>query len=110
MEGFLGSSFKVKPWIRRVITRCIAVIPAMVVAVVGGRDGVNELLVLSQVVLSFQLPFAVWPLIWFTSRGDVMDKNGVKMANSRWVIGLVFVCGVLITGLNLFLVASFIFY
>ncbi|KAI9095586.1 natural resistance-associated macrophage protein-domain-containing protein [Phlyctochytrium arcticum] len=72
MEGFFGSNFGIKPWMRRLVTRSVAIIPAIVVALVKGESGVNQLLVWSQVVLSLQLPFAVWPLVYFTSRKDIM--------------------------------------
>ena len=65
MEGFLD--IKLKPWLRRLVTRLIAVVPALVVAIVYGEKGTGQLLVLSQVILSFQLSFAVVPLVLFTS-------------------------------------------
>ncbi|KAJ3179950.1 hypothetical protein HDU85_004234 [Gaertneriomyces sp. JEL0708] len=72
MEGFLGSSFRLPPWLRRLVTRVLAIIPAMIVSLISGDRGVNELLVLSQVILSLQLPFAVWPLVYFTSSKKIM--------------------------------------
>jgi manganese transport protein len=72
MEGFLGSQFKVKPWVRRLITRLMAVIPALICIFVFGEQKLNDLLILSQIILSLQLPFAVWPLLYFTSRKDIM--------------------------------------
>src|SRR5437660_3597318 len=77
MEGFLD--IRLKPWLRRLITRSIAIIPAALVIGVAGGDKVTSLLILSQVILSFQLPFAVIPLIQFT--GD-RTKMG-EFANSR---------------------------
>jgi manganese transport protein len=77
MEGFLN--LRLKPWLRRLITRLIAIIPAVVVIGIYGEGKVTALLILSQVVLSFQLPFAVIPLVKFT--GDRV-KMGV-FANSR---------------------------
>ncbi|RKP06781.1 NRAMP family [Thamnocephalis sphaerospora] len=65
MEGFLG--LRVRPWLRRLVTRLCAIAPALTVALIGGRSGVTNLLVASQVALSVQLPFAVVPLVWFTS-------------------------------------------
>ena len=65
MEGFL--EIRMKPWLRRLITRAIAILPAALVIGITGESKVTALLVLSQVVLSFQLPFAVIPLIQFTS-------------------------------------------
>jgi manganese transport protein len=77
MEGFLD--IRLKPWLRRLITRSIAIIPAALVIGIAGESKVTSLLILSQVVLSFQLPFAVIPLIQFT--GD-RAKMG-EFTNSR---------------------------
>jgi manganese transport protein len=77
MEGFLD--IRLKPWLRRLITRSIAIIPAALVIGIAGENKLTSLLILSQVVLSFQLPFAVIPLIQFT--GD-RAKMG-EFANSR---------------------------
>src|SRR5246127_501975 len=77
MEGFLN--LRLKPWLRRLITRSIAIIPAALVIGIAGENKVTSLLILSQVILSFQLPFAVIPLIQFT--GD-RAKMG-EFANSR---------------------------
>ena len=65
MEGFLN--IRIRPWLRRLITRLIAIVPAVIVAIVGGESGTAQLLILSQVVLSLQLSFAVFPLVMFTS-------------------------------------------
>ncbi|MGA2812591.1 MAG: Nramp family divalent metal transporter [Candidatus Acidiferrum sp.] len=65
MEGFLD--IRLKPWLRRLITRAIAIIPAVLVIAIAGEEKVTWLIILSQVVLSFQLPFAVIPLVQFTS-------------------------------------------
>jgi manganese transport protein len=78
MEGFLD--IRLKPWLRRLITRSIAIIPAALVIGFAGENKVTSLLILSQVILSFQLPFAVIPLIRFT--GD-RSKMG-EFANSRF--------------------------
>ncbi|KAJ3042799.1 hypothetical protein HDV00_006619 [Rhizophlyctis rosea] len=72
MMGFLGSSWKVKPWIRQSVTRVLAIAPSLAVAFIKGDAGVNQLLVLTQVILSIQLPFAVWPLVYFTSSRRIM--------------------------------------
>lgn len=78
MEGFL--QIRLKPWLRRLITRALAILPAVLVIAIAGESKVTALLILSQVVLSFQLPFAVIPLIQFT--GD-RDKMG-EFTNSRF--------------------------
>ncbi|KAG0257379.1 hypothetical protein BGZ95_005253, partial [Linnemannia exigua] len=71
MEGFLGSSY-LKPWVRRLLTRCLAIIPALAIVLIKGQDGLSSLLLASQVALSIQLPFAVIPLVFFTSMGRCM--------------------------------------
>jgi manganese transport protein len=72
MEGFL--SIRLRPWLRRLVTRLIAIIPAIVVLVIYGDAGTGPLLLLSQVILSLQLPFAVFPLIMFTGDRAKMGK------------------------------------
>jgi manganese transport protein len=80
MEGFLN--IRLKPWLRRLITRSIAIIPAALVIGIAGEGKVTSLLILSQVILSFQLPFAVIPLIQFTSSRAKMGE----LVNSRLTI------------------------
>jgi manganese transport protein len=80
MEGFLD--IRLKPWLRRLITRSIAIIPAALVIGIAGENKVTSLLILSQVILSFQLPFAVIPLIQFTSSRAKMGE----FVNSRITI------------------------
>jgi len=79
MEGFLH--FKMRPVLRRLFTRMIAIIPAVIVIILSGDEGTYKLLILSQVILSLQLPFAIIPLIHFTSD---KEKMGV-FANKIWV-------------------------
>lgn len=62
-EGFL--KIKLKPWLRRLVTRVVAIAPALIIVLATGEDSINELLIISQVILSFQLPFAIIPLILF---------------------------------------------
>ncbi|GAN06266.1 smf1p [Mucor ambiguus] len=80
MSGFLGMT--TRPWIRRIVTRLIAIIPAMVAACVAGREGLSSMLVGSQVALSIQLPFAVVPLVYFTARKQAMKLELVLQAKS----------------------------
>jgi len=79
MEGFLD--IRMRPWLRRLITRALAVVPAAIVAVVGGASATAQLLILSQVILSFQLSFAVFPLVSFTSDRVKMGE----FVNPRWL-------------------------
>lgn len=85
MEGFL--QLRLKPWIRRLITRAIAILPAILVIGIAGEHKLTSLLILSQVVLSFQLPFAVIPLVQFTSE---RGKMGV-FVNSRLTIAVAWI-------------------
>ncbi len=78
MEGFLD--IRLKPWVRRLTTRAVAIIPAVLVIAIAGESKVTWLIILSQVVLSFQLPFAVFPLVQFTSNRKKMGA----FANSRF--------------------------
>ena len=102
MEGFIR--FKMKPWIRRVITRGLAIIPASIVTVMYGERGTAELLILSQVVLSLQLSFAVFPLVMFTSN---RLKMGALVA-PIWVSTLAYATALTIAGLNVKLVYDFL--
>ena len=100
MEGFLN--IRLKPWLRRLITRLIAIVPALVVAILYGERGTSELLVLSQVVLSLQLSFAVVPLVQFTSEKLKMGR----FVNSGWVRVLSWVVAMLIIILNGYLLVD----
>jgi manganese transport protein len=72
MEGFL--SIRIRPWLRRLITRLIAIVPAVIVLSIYGDRGSGPLIVFSQVILSLQLPFAVFPLVMFTGDHAKMGK------------------------------------
>ncbi|TRL39306.1 Nramp family divalent metal transporter [Rhizobium straminoryzae] len=100
MEGFVR--LKVRPWVRRLATRALAIVPAALVALWYGEKGTAELLILSQVVLSLQLPFAIFPLVFFTASRDKMGA----LAAPRWVTLAALSIAVLITGLNVRLVAD----
>jgi len=97
MEGFLN--IRIRPWLRRLITRGIAIIPAAIVAVMYGESGTARLLILSQVILSMQLSFAVFPLVKFTS-----DKTKMgEFVNRRWLKSLAYLVAVVIASLNIWL-------
>ena len=97
MEGFLD--IRLKPWLRRLITRLIAIVPAIVVTMAWGESGTARLLILSQVVLSMQLSFAVFPLAMFTS-----DRRKLgEFTNSAWVKALAWAVAFLIAVLNAWL-------
>ena len=97
MEGFLN--IRIRPWLRRLITRAIAVVPAAIVAVLYGESGTAKLLILSQVILSLQLSFAVFPLVMFTSDRAKMGD----FVNGRWVKVLAYSVATVIAALNAWL-------
>jgi manganese transport protein len=97
MEGFVN--IRLRPWLRRLITRLVAIVPAVIVVSLYGERGTGALLILSQVILSLQLPFAVFPLVSFTSN---RQKMGVFVA-PRWVQALAWVIAVIIAALNVWL-------
>ncbi len=100
MEGFLH--FKIRPFVRRLVTRMVAIVPAVWVLLTVGESGTYSLLILSQVVLSLQLPFAIVPLIHFTSDKRIMGE----FANKAWVQGLAWLSAGIIIVLNAKLVVE----
>jgi manganese transport protein len=97
MEGFLN--IRLKPWLRRLITRGLAIIPAIIVTAFWGERGTANLIILSQVVLSMQLSFAVFPLVMFTSDRQKMGE----FVNPLWLKALSWFTAVLIAVLNVWL-------
>ena len=99
MEGFLN--IRIRPWLRRLITRGVAIVPAALTAIFFGASGTAKLLILSQVVLSLQLSFAVFPLVRFTSEKAKMGE----FVNSRSTKALAYATAVVIALLNAWLLA-----
>ncbi|MCU1305904.1 MAG: family Mn2+/Fe2+ transporter [Acidobacteriaceae bacterium] len=100
MEGFLN--IRLKPWLRRLITRLVAIIPAIIVTVFIGESGTARLLIFSQVILSMQLSFAVFPLVAFTS-----DKKKMgEFVNAPWLKSLAWTTAIVIAGLNAWLLVQ----
>jgi manganese transport protein len=97
MEGFIN--LRLRPWLRRLITRLIAIIPAVIVVGLYGERGTGQLIVLSQVVLSMQLSFAVFPLVIFTSDPRKMGP----FASPGWLKALAWTTAVVIAVLNAYL-------
>lgn len=100
MQGFLELKFA--PWIRNMLTRCVAIVPSLIVSLIGGSSGAGKLIIASSMILSFELPFALLPLLKFTS-------NNVKMGchvNSRKVAGLAWFIGSCIILINVFYLSS----
>ncbi len=100
MEGFIR--WRISPVARRLITRVVAIVPAVVVILIWGSEGTGRLLILSQVVLSFQLPFAIVPLVMFTASRSKMGD----LVAPRWLTLACAVIAVTIIGLNLNLLLS----
>ncbi|KIA83343.1 manganese transporter [Kaistella solincola] len=103
MEGFLN--IRLKPWLRRLITRLIAVVPALIVTILYGEKGTMDLLVLSQVILSMQLSFAVIPLVMFTNSKLKMGE----FVNKPWLKILVWIISGIIVILNIYLLIQTFF-
>ncbi|KAM7253901.1 hypothetical protein ACFE04_031583 [Oxalis oulophora] len=109
MQGFLD--LRLKPWIRNFLTRCLAIVPSLIVAIVGGSSGAGELIIIASVgqnfamILSFELPFALIPLLKFTSSKTKMGQY----ANSTMISAITWIIGALIMGINIYyLVTSFV--
>lgn len=102
MEGFL--KIRLKPWVRRLITRAIAIVPAAFVTIWYGDQGTAELLILTQVVLSLQLSFAVFPLVMFTASKAKMGE----LVAPKWLSAVAYVIAGVIAGLNVKLLLDFV--
>jgi manganese transport protein len=101
MEGFL--QLRIPSWLRRLGTRLIAIVPALLAIVFFGERSTGQLLVFSQVILSLQLPFAVIPLVMFTSDRRIMGE----FVNPRWLKRLAWAIALIIASLNLWLLIQF---
>jgi manganese transport protein len=100
MEGFLN--IRLRPWLRRLITRGIAIVPAAVTAILYGEHGTAQLLIFSQVILSLQLSFAVFPLVMFTSDRRKMGD----FVNPTWLKALAYLVAAIIASLNAWLLVQ----
>jgi manganese transport protein len=103
MEGFLD--IRLPPYLRRLVTRAIAIVPAAIVTIWYGSEGTAQLLILSQVILSLQLPFAIVPLVMFTSD---KGKMGALIA-PRWLTALAAITAIIVISLNVKLLWDFVF-
>ncbi|EKS38781.1 metal ion (Mn2+/Fe2+) transporter (Nramp) family metal ion transporter [Afipia clevelandensis ATCC 49720] len=102
MEGFIN--IKIAPWLRRLVTRMIAIVPAAIVTIWYGEKGTAQLLILSQVVLSLQLPFAIIPLVMFTAS---KAKMGTFVA-PRWLSVIAAIIAAVVVALNVKLLIDFV--
>jgi manganese transport protein len=102
MEGFLD--LRVRPWVRRLVTRALAIVPALIVVTLAGERGLGRLLILSQAVLSLQLPFAVFPLLQMTSSRAKMGE----LVSPGWLRTAAWVAAITIVALNSILLGQLI--
>ena len=102
LDGFL--QVKIPCWQRRVLTRALAIIPALIGIAILGDRGVGPLLIATQVILSLQLPFAMWPLIRLSGRRDIMGEH----AAPRWMQGAAWLIFVAIVAANLWMLYHFV--
>jgi manganese transport protein len=101
MEGFIN--IKLAPWLRRLTTRMVAIVPAAVVTIYAGEKGTAQLLIFSQVVLSLQLPFAIVPLVMFTASRAKMGE----FTAPRWLTAIAVLIAALVISLNIKLLVDF---
>ncbi|GJN24941.1 hypothetical protein PR202_gb12720 [Eleusine coracana subsp. coracana] len=103
MQGFLD--IRMKKWLRNLMTRCIAIAPSLIVSIIGGSSGAGRLIIIASMILSFELPFALIPLLKFSSSSSKMGPH----KNSIYIIVLSWLLGLLIIGINMyFLSTSFV--
>ncbi|XP_031503387.1 metal transporter Nramp5-like [Nymphaea colorata] len=100
MQGFLD--MKMKKWLRNFITRCIAITPSLVVSIINGSAGAGKLIIIASMILSFELPFALIPLLKFSSSETKMgpQKNSIYIVIVSWILGL------LIIGINVYYLST----
>ncbi|XP_057968529.1 metal transporter Nramp1-like [Malania oleifera] len=100
MQGFLD--LRLEPWIRNFLTRCLAIVPSLIVAIIGGSSAAGKLIIISSMILSFELPFALIPLLKFTSSKKKMGPY----ANSTMVSAVTWIIGSLIMSINMYYLGS----
>ncbi|MGH9344919.1 MAG: Nramp family divalent metal transporter [Terriglobia bacterium] len=100
MEGFLD--IRLAPWLRRLLTRLLAIVPAIIVVALYGEEGTAKLIILSQVILCLQLPFAVFPLVLVTGNRRIMGE----FANSLWLKTTAWTVAFFIAGYDLYLIVT----
>ncbi|XP_031504988.1 metal transporter Nramp3-like isoform X2 [Nymphaea colorata] len=96
MQGFLD--LRLRPWIRNFLTRSLAIIPSLIVAIIGGSTGAGKLIIIASMILSFELPFALVPLLKFTSSKTKMGPY----VNSKWIMGITWVISSAIMVINFY--------
>ncbi|XP_043688024.1 metal transporter Nramp6-like isoform X1 [Telopea speciosissima] len=100
MQGFLH--LRLRPWVRNFLTRCLAIVPSLIVSIIGGSAGAGKLIIIASMILSFELPFALVPLLKFTSS---TTKMGLY-ANSTLITAVTWIIGSLIMAINIYFIAT----
>ncbi|KAI3442698.1 uncharacterized protein J3R85_000946, partial [Psidium guajava] len=100
MEGFL--ELKMKRWKRNLVTRCIAITPSLIVSIIGGSSGAGRLIIIASMILSFELPFALIPLLKFSSSATKMGPH----KNSKYIISISWMLGVGLIGINIYYLST----
>ncbi|KAI4972291.1 metal transporter Nramp1-like [Hordeum vulgare subsp. vulgare] len=100
MQGFLD--IKMKKWVRNLMTRSIAIVPSLVVSIIGGSSGAGRLIIIASMILSFELPFALIPLLKFSSSRNKMGQSN----NSIYIVGFSWTLGFIIIGINVYFLSS----
>lgn len=100
MQGFLD--LRLQPWLRNFLTRCLAIVPSLIVAIIGGSAGAGRLIIIASMILSFELPFALIPLLKFTSSKTKMGSH----ANSTTISAITWIIGGLIMAINIYYLAT----
>ncbi|KAG2640923.1 hypothetical protein PVAP13_2KG148516 [Panicum virgatum] len=100
MQGFLD--IKTKQWLRNLMTRSIAIVPSLIVAIIGGSSGAGRLIIIASMILSVELPFALIPLLKFSSSSNKMGEN----KNSIYIIWFSWILGFIIIGINIYFLSS----
>ncbi|XP_034927340.1 metal transporter Nramp6.2 isoform X1 [Populus alba] len=100
MQGFLD--LKMRKWLRNLMTRCIAILPSLFVSIIGGSSGASRLIIIASMILSFELPFALIPLLKFSSSNPKMGphKNSIYIIVISWTLGL------MIIGINVYYLST----
>ncbi|CAK7346938.1 unnamed protein product [Dovyalis caffra] len=100
MQGFLD--LKMRKWVRNLMTRCIAITPSLLVSIIGGSSGAGRLIIIASMILSFELPFALIPLLKFSSSNTKMGphKNSIYIIVISWILGL------MIIGINVYYLST----
>ncbi|KAF3341832.1 metal transporter Nramp5-like protein [Carex littledalei] len=100
MQGFLN--IKMKKWQQNLMTRCIAITPSLVVSIIGGSAGAGRLIIIASMILSFELPFALIPLLKFSSSSTKMGPH----RNSIWIIIISWLLGLMIISINIYFLST----